>query len=45
MTPPSTIRPIDTAQVRALAAEGIGATAIARRLGIGRAPVYRVLEV
>jgi len=36
---------IDTAQVRALDAEGIGATEIARRLGIGRASVYRVLDV
>lgn len=36
---------IDTAQVRALDAEGIGATEIARRLGIGRASVYRVLDI
>lgn len=36
---------IDTAQVQALAAEGVGATEIARRLGIGRASVYRVLDV
>ncbi len=36
---------IDTEQVRALSAEGVGATEIARRLGIGRASVYRVLEV
>lgn len=35
---------IDTAQVRALDAKGIGATEIARRLSIGRASVYRVLE-
>lgn len=35
---------IDAAQVQALAAEGVGATDIARRLGIGRASVYRVLE-
>jgi len=35
---------IDTLQVRTLAAEGVGATEIARRLGIGRASVYRVLE-
>jgi DNA invertase Pin-like site-specific DNA recombinase len=34
---------IDAAQVRALAAEGIGATEIARRLNIGRASVYRML--
>jgi DNA invertase Pin-like site-specific DNA recombinase len=34
---------IDAAQVRALAAEGIGATEIARRLKIGRASVYRML--
>jgi DNA invertase Pin-like site-specific DNA recombinase len=31
-------------QVKQLAAEGIGATDIARRLGIGRASVYRALE-
>src|SRR3954471_18604457 len=34
---------IDAVQVRALAAEGIGATEIARRLKIGRASVYRML--
>src|SRR3954471_3776454 len=34
---------IDAAQVRALAAEGLGATEIARRLNIGRASVYRML--
>jgi DNA invertase Pin-like site-specific DNA recombinase len=34
---------IDAAQVRALAAEGLGGTDIARRLGIGRASVYRML--
>ena len=32
-----------TADVRRLAAEGIGATEIAKRLGIGRASVYRAL--
>jgi DNA invertase Pin-like site-specific DNA recombinase len=30
-------------EVRALRAEGLGATEIARRLGIGRASVYRIL--
>jgi DNA-binding IclR family transcriptional regulator len=30
--------------IRALKAEGLGATEIAKRLGIGRASVYRVLE-
>lgn len=35
---------IDVARVRTLDSEGIGATEIARRLGIGRASVYRVLE-
>src|SRR5689334_14265099 len=35
---------IDAAQVRALAAEGLGGTEIARRLGIGRASVYRMLS-
>jgi DNA invertase Pin-like site-specific DNA recombinase len=34
---------IDAARVRALAAEGLGATEIARRLNIGRASVYRTL--
>jgi DNA invertase Pin-like site-specific DNA recombinase len=32
-----------TAEARALKAEGFGATQIAKRLGIGRASVYRVL--
>jgi DNA invertase Pin-like site-specific DNA recombinase len=32
-----------TGEARALAAQGIGATEIAKRLGIGRASVYRVL--
>ncbi|GJE45695.1 recombinase family protein [Methylobacterium soli] len=35
---------IDPAQVRALKAEGIRPAEIARRLGIGRASVYRLLE-
>ena len=30
-------------EVRALVGEGVGATEIARRLGIGRASVYRIL--
>lgn len=34
---------IDPAQVARLKAEGLGATAIAERLGIGRASVYRLL--
>src|SRR5580692_2764798 len=34
---------IDMADVAALKAEGLGATEIAKRLGIGRASVYRVL--
>ncbi len=33
---------IDAAQIDALEAEGLGPTAIAKRLGIGRASVYRV---
>ncbi|AWN35679.1 recombinase family protein [Methylobacterium radiodurans] len=37
--PPS----IDATQVRALQAEGLGASAIAAKLGIGRASVYRLL--
>ena len=34
---------IEAADVAALKAEGLGATEIAKRLGIGRASVYRVL--
>ena len=34
---------IDPAQVRRLRAEGVGPAEIARRLGIGRASVYRLL--
>lgn len=35
---------IDAAQVRRLHAQGTGAAAIAKQLGIGRASVYRLLE-
>jgi DNA invertase Pin-like site-specific DNA recombinase len=35
---------IDTAAVRKLKAEGLGASAIAKQLRIGRASVYRLLE-
>src|SRR5262249_49122050 len=35
---------IDPAEVTKLRGEGLGATAIARRLGCGRASVYRLLE-
>jgi len=35
---------ISVAEIQALKAEGMGATAIAKQLGIGRASVYRVLE-
>ena len=34
---------IDPVQVRALVDQGLGATEIARQLGIGRASVYRLL--
>ena len=34
---------VDVAQVQALRAEGVGPAEIARRMGIGRASVYRVL--
>ena len=34
---------IDTHKVAALKAEGLGATEIAKRLGVGRASVYRIL--
>ena len=36
---------INPAQVQRLKAEGWGPTQIARKLGIGRASVYRALEV
>lgn len=36
-------RSIEAAKVAALKAEGLGATAIAKRLGVARASVYRVL--
>jgi DNA invertase Pin-like site-specific DNA recombinase len=36
-------RSINSERVKALASQGMGATAIARELGIGRASVYRVL--
>lgn len=35
---------IDPAEIKALAASGMGASAIARQLKIGRASVYRLLE-
>ncbi len=35
---------IDANQVRSLKEQGFGATAIARKLKIGRASVYRVLD-
>lgn len=35
---------IDTAKVMALKADGLGASEIAKRLGIGRASVYRVMD-
>ncbi len=35
---------IDANQVRSLKEQGLGATAIARKLNIGRASVYRVLD-
>ncbi len=35
---------IDATAVKALAAEGVGGSKIARRLGIGRASVYRLLD-
>jgi DNA invertase Pin-like site-specific DNA recombinase len=35
---------IDAARVRELKGQGLGATDIAKALGIGRASVYRVLE-
>ena len=41
---PSQLVSIEAADVAALKAEGLGATEIAKRLGIGRASVYRVLS-
>lgn len=38
-------RSIDSRKVQQLRAEGLGATEIARKLGIGRASVYRALAV
>ncbi|HEY1244079.1 MAG TPA: helix-turn-helix domain-containing protein, partial [Hyphomicrobiaceae bacterium] len=35
---------IDADKVRRLKADGLGATEIAKQLGIGRASVYRVLD-
>ena len=35
---------IDVAEARRLKAEGVGASEIAKRLGIGRASVYRILD-
>ena len=35
---------IDAGMVRKLGAEGVGGTEIARRLGIARASVYRLLQ-
>jgi DNA invertase Pin-like site-specific DNA recombinase len=35
---------IDVARIREMKAQGLGATAIAKALGIGRASVFRVLE-
>ena len=35
---------IEAAEIARLKAEGLGATAIAKRLGIGRASVYRLME-
>lgn len=34
---------IDPDRIAALKAEGLGASAIAKRLGVGRASVYRLL--
>ena len=36
---------IDPAKIREMASQGVGATAIAKALNIGRASVYRALEV
>ena len=36
-------RPIDATKIRTLMGEGLGASAVAKKLGIGRASVYRTL--
>ena len=38
-------RKVGAAQIRKLKAEGIGPSEIAKRLGIGRASVYRALGI
>jgi DNA invertase Pin-like site-specific DNA recombinase len=38
-------RSIDATKIKALMAEGIGASAVAKKFGIARASVYRVLSV
>jgi DNA invertase Pin-like site-specific DNA recombinase len=43
-TGPLPLRPAPGARVREMKAQGLGATEIAKALGIGRASVYRVLE-
>jgi DNA invertase Pin-like site-specific DNA recombinase len=35
---------LDAARIQEMKAQGLGATAIAKALGIGRASVYRVLD-
>lgn len=35
---------IDAAKIAVLKAEGLGATEIAKRLGVGRASVYRLMD-
>ncbi len=37
-------RPVDAASVEKLKAEGLGASEIDKRLGIGRASIYRALS-
>ena len=37
-------RSIDAAKIRALMGQGIGASAVAKKMGIGRASIYRVLK-
>jgi DNA invertase Pin-like site-specific DNA recombinase len=36
---------VDVAAVRSLHSDGVGASSIAKRLGIGRASVYRALSI
>jgi hypothetical protein len=44
LTPKGRPRSIDADKIRELMGSGMGATAVAKKLGIGRASVYRLLR-